>query len=201
MAVDEAPRYIVFAGVNGAGKSTLFRSGMWSSRSGDMDLPRVNSDEILVAHGWDWRDEKAQIRAGKEAVRMMDGYLASGVSFNQETTLSGRTILRRIRQAVRSGYSVTMHYIGVESPDIANERIRNRVSRGGHAIPTETVERRFRSSLSNLVQAVPLCEDLYVFDNTDELKMVACFDRGELVHHLKFPHYSWLEGVLSKISR
>lgn len=39
-------KYVLFAGVNGAGKSTLYNLG------GEyMDLPRINTDEILAKFG------------------------------------------------------------------------------------------------------------------------------------------------------
>jgi len=35
-----------------------------------------------------------------------------------------------------------MNYIGVDTPDIAKERVRIRVLKGGHGIPEDTIERR-----------------------------------------------------------
>lgn len=196
MPVREVPRYIIFAGVNGAGKSTLFRSGMWMHERGDEGMPRVNSDEILVSHGWDWSDELAQLRAGREAVRMLDVLMEEGQSFNQETTLSGRTIMRRIERAVSLGYRVVMHYVGVEEPRIATERIAHRVTTGGHDIAPDIVTRRFDSSMRNLEHAVRLCDEVYVFDNSRELSLAAEFARGELVYLSDFPRVSWLHDAL-----
>lgn len=59
------PLYIVFAGINGAGKSTLYRSGLWNTSKTELDLPRINSDEIITEHGWDWSNDQHQLRAGK----------------------------------------------------------------------------------------------------------------------------------------
>ena len=44
-----------------------------------------------------------------------------------------------------------MNYIGVESSDIAKERVKYRVSQGGHGIPDEDIERRYYESLENLI--------------------------------------------------
>ena len=45
-------------------------------------------------------------------------------SFNQETTLSGKSIIRNIKKAKQNGFYVVMNYIGVDSPGTArvNER-------------------------------------------------------------------------------
>ena len=44
-----------------------------------------------------------------------------------------------------------MNYIGVESIDIAKERVAIRVSKGGHGIPDDAIERRYYDSLNNLL--------------------------------------------------
>ena len=36
-----------------------------------------------------------------------------------------------------------MFYVGLDSPEIAKERIKQRVANGGHGIPNEDVDRRF----------------------------------------------------------
>ena len=57
--------YTIFAGINGAGKSTLFQS------ESNVDFGvRLNSDEIVKTRGKDWKDNKAQIEAGKEILRL-----------------------------------------------------------------------------------------------------------------------------------
>jgi len=43
-----------------------------------------------------------------------------------------------------------MNYIGVENVEIAKERVKIRVSKGGHGIPSEAIERRYIDSLVNL---------------------------------------------------
>ena len=111
-------KFTIFAGVNGAGKSTLF-----STEAEDNLGIRLNSDEILHSLGLDWADSNAQILAGKQLLRLQKDCLEKGLSFNQETTLSGITILRTISQAKELGYSIHLRYVGVESPEIAKERV------------------------------------------------------------------------------
>lgn len=82
------PSYILFAGVNGSGKSTLFRL-----HEEYQDLPRINTDEIVREYG-DWKDISNQMKAGRKAVELMKSYFEDNISFNQETTLCGRSILR-----------------------------------------------------------------------------------------------------------
>lgn len=175
--------YIVFAGVNGAGKSTLFRTGMWHHGAISPTLPRVNSDEIIADNGWDWRSEADQIKAGKLAVRLMRSYFANRESFNQETTLTGTSILQNIRRAHGEGYCIVMFYVCVSDPAIANDRIAHRGETGGHLIDESVVNRRYDASLSNLASIIELCDETYLYDNTESLELEARFKQDELAYY------------------
>lgn len=83
--------FTIFAGVNGAGKSTLFAA----DSAADLGV-RLNTDEIVKSKGWDWKDPRAQIEAGKELLKRQKDCLEKGISFNQETTLSGVSIVKCI---------------------------------------------------------------------------------------------------------
>ncbi|HIW76130.1 MULTISPECIES: hypothetical protein [Gordonibacter] len=193
-------RYTLFAGVNGAGKSTLFRSDLWDSSTITPTTPRVNSDEILLASGWDWTDSTAQLRAGKEALRIVKTCLEQRVSFNQETTLTGRTIMRFIAQAKELGFYITLYYVGIEDPEIANRRIAYRVTQGGHGIDPDTVRRRAKASFDNLVQAVPLCDEVFLFDNTYLLKPMARFFAGDLVsYENQSIDVTWIHEIMMRL--
>lgn len=43
-----------------------------------------------------WQDNNLQIRIAREAVKLLNYYINNGISFNQETTLSGKTIIKNI---------------------------------------------------------------------------------------------------------
>ena len=47
-----------------------------------------------------------------------------------------------------------MPYVGIESDEIAKQRIAERVKMGGHGIPDRYVEKRYEESLRNLGEAV-----------------------------------------------
>lgn len=46
------------------------------------------------------------MKAGRIAVQRLNTYLQAGITFNQETTLCGHTILRTINRAKQSGYVI-----------------------------------------------------------------------------------------------
>ena len=108
-------KYILIAGVNGAGKSTLYQT-LHSLH----EMIRVNTDEIVRRIG-DWRSIERQIEAGKIAVSQLKECFEKGVTFNQETTLCGKSVIKNIKKAKEKGYIIELHYVGVDSVEIAKK--------------------------------------------------------------------------------
>lgn len=189
----ERPTYMMFAGVNGAGKSTFYRTNHWKLGVENLNIPRINPDEIIVRNGGDPLSDTDQIRAAKEAVRNLNSYLNRGLSFNQETTLTGHLPLKTVKRAKEIGYRIVLYYIGVESPEIAINRIKHRTSIGGHHISDQAVRRRWDSSLDNLMQILHLSDEAILLDNTFEFVPIAHWSNGVLswVGNLK-QHGKWL---------
>ena len=182
-------KYTIVAGVNGAGKTTLYYM--------DPDLKcynRVNADEILVEAGEEKKKTADVMNAGKTAVERLKKYIEDGVSFNQETTLCGNSILNNITKAKEKGYLIEVHYIGLSSVDLAKERIAKRVSEGGHGVSDADVERRYEQSFKNLLKIIPICNLVALYDNTEEFRRFAIFKDGVLVRKShKIP--DWFENI------
>lgn len=164
------PIYTIFAGVNGAGKSTLYSTLIQENH--DFGV-RVNSDEIVISNGGDWRNKSDQAKAMKMAVKLIRDCMNRGVSFNQETTLTGKSMINNILKAKRLGYKIIMNYVGLSSPELAIQRVAHRVSMGGHGIPEEDIKRRYHVSLSKLKELMPLIDELYIYDNSKHMNLVA----------------------------
>ena len=165
-------RYILIAGVNGAGKSTLYQALDYLQ-----GMPRINIDEIVREFG-DWKNPKDIAEAGRIAVGLRKGYFEKGITFNQETTLCGKSMLKNIKYAKQLGYEIELHYVGVYSAKLAKERIAYRVAHGGHGIPDKDVERRFVESKAQLKKILPLCDVAVLYDNTESFYRVAIYKAG-----------------------
>ena len=64
---------------------------------------------------------------------MMKRYiLIAGVNGAGKSTLCGNSILRNIMYTKQLGYEIEMHYVGIDSAELAKERIAYRVAHGGH---------------------------------------------------------------------
>lgn len=163
-------KYIIIAGVNGAGKSTLYQT-----LDEIKDIPRVNIDDIVRESG-DWRNPSDVIKAGKVAVGLIEEYLKKQCSFNQETTLCGNSILRNIKKARELGYFIELHYVGIDSAELAKSRIAYRVEHGGHGIPDADVERRYTESLRQLKKILGECDQVIMYDNTVRFRRFAVYE-------------------------
>ena len=164
------PTYTIFAGVNGAGKTTLYSTLIQENH--DFGV-RVNSDEIVISNGGDWRNKSDQAKAMKMAVKLIKDCMNKGISFNQETTLTGKSMINNILKAKSLGYKIIMNYVGLSSPELAIQRVAYRVSMGGHGIPEEDIKRRYYVSLSKLKELMPLIDELYIYDNSNHMNLVA----------------------------
>ena len=157
----ENKSFYLFAGVNGAGKTTLF-----NAMNGNVKKSfRINSDEIVREIG-KWDSETDQVKAAKIAVGLRNECMEKGNSFNEETTLTGKTILKLIDKVREKNYKLHLFYVGVGSPDISKERIKKRVADGGHHIPDEVVDKRYKESLKNFEKILKKFDNVVVYDNS-----------------------------------
>ena len=169
--------YTIFAGVNGAGKTSIYRSVYYNE---NMNEKRINTDEMVARIG-NWQDNNLQIKCAREAVKLIKKYIFEGISFNQETTLSGKSIINNIKLAKEKGFYITMNYIGVENVDIAKQRVAIRVKKGGHGIADEDIERRYYDSLKNLSKVISICDKINIYDNSEMLKLVMIINNGKII--------------------
>ena len=174
--------FYLFAGVNGAGKSTLYNS---ESLNNDIkNTIRVNTDEIVREIG-DWKNNSDQLKAAKIAINLRNECFLYGKSFNEETTLTGKTILKTIDKAKELGYELQLFYIGVSSPEIAKERIKNRVEKGGHNIENNIVEKRYYESLKNLKDVISKFDKVQLYDNSNKYIEFFSFEDNKILFKTK----------------
>ena len=168
-------KYYLFAGVNGSGKSFLYNRLKLTDTG-----VRINSDEIVQTLGH-WSDIKVQFQAGKKAVQLIRDCIQKRVTFNQETTLTGYSIVKNIKETKRIGYKIIMFYIYLHSPIIAFQRIEQRVLNGGHGVSETDVKKRFKTSLDNLSRVGSLCDTLRIYDNSSVMTEMYNRVNGELL--------------------
>jgi len=92
--------------------------------------------------------------------------LKQKVSFTLETVMSSPDKVRLLQQAQQLGYRTYLYFIATDDPSINISRVRNRVRRGGHAVPEDKIVQRYHRSLDLLIDAIRYSNRSYVFDNS-----------------------------------
>ena len=163
--------YTIIGGVNGVGKSSF--TGVLKERSTDLGVI-VDVDKITAEL---YRNALA---GGKAALRKINECIEKGISFTQETTLSGRKTEATAKQVRDLGYHVRLFYIGLDSAEESLSRIANRVKRGGHDIPHDDVVRRFANRWEAVLKVLPYCDEAEFYDNGNGFVKVAEYRNGEI---------------------
>lgn len=78
-------------------------------------------------------------------------------------------------KAMKEGFEIILFYVRLESAELAYERVLRRVQKGGHGVPKEVVEKRFKRSLSNFkaIKDSGLIDTVYIYDNSTAFQLVA----------------------------
>jgi predicted ABC-type ATPase len=62
-------------------------------------------------------------------------------------------------------------------------RVRRRVARGGHDVPSQIILRRYARSLANLPAAIKFANRTFILDNTGARhRLLVTIDRGQIRH-------------------
>ena len=99
-------RFTIIGGLDCVGKSSF--TGVLVRKTDDLGLI-IDTDKLNAEFDGD------RIEGGKKAIKLMEECLEKGLSFTQETTLSGVRTLKTIRRALELDYHLKLYYIGVNS--------------------------------------------------------------------------------------
>jgi len=152
----------IIAGCNGAGKTTAAYSLLPDVFKA---VEFINADEI--ARGLSpFNPEGAALQAGRIMLQRIDQMINSSQSFSIETTLSGSTYLGVIKKAREKAYRITFFFVYLNSTALAIERVAIRISKGGHSIPKDVIERRYYKGLRNFSRYAAEASSWYIYDNS-----------------------------------
>ena len=161
-------------------------------------IPIVNPDVIAQElPRVDGRLDERQ--AGEIAVTRRNALLAEGADFGIETTLSGNSALRFMRQAKAAGYKVTLVYVGLASADLSLRRVVARVRDGGHAVPVSALERRYPDTMSRLAAALAIADRAYVFDNSGTRRRLLLIRERGRTRFRAADLPVWIRGALADL--
>jgi len=167
-------KIIIIAGPNGAGKTTFARSFLPK----EAGVTRFINADLMAAGLSPFSPEKMAIRAGRLMLEEIAFCSSHGESFAFETTLSGLTWLRHIKQWPRLDYRVVLYFLSLQSVELALLRVAERVKQGGHNIAEAVIRRRFQAGLFKFEQYYkPVVNEWTHYDNSSD-KLIL-LDTGE----------------------
>lgn len=158
------PKMYIISGCNGSGKTTASYT-MLPEMFQCADF--VNSDEF--AKGLSPFDpDRASIEASRYMLLKIRYMMDRGKDFTVETTLATRSLKKLILRAQKQGYTVTVLYFWLNSPELAIARVKARVAAGGHNVPEPVIRRRYRTGLLYLFEDyMPLVDQWILADNSE----------------------------------
>jgi predicted ABC-type ATPase len=164
----EKKSYII-AGPNGAGKTTFAKEFLPIEAE---CLNFINAD--LIAQGLSpFQPEKVALKTGKLMIQQMNEFVSRSKSFAIETTFSGKDYVDRIKNWKSLYYKIIIYYLKLQSVELAIERVRLRVSRGGHNIPDNVIRRRYKRSWDNFQQIYKQLLYIWIiFDNSGKIPLI-----------------------------
>lgn len=154
----------IIAGCNGAGKTTASLTIL-----PDILNCRqfVNADNIAAGLS-PFDVDSVAIEAGRIMLHRINELIDLREDFAIETTLATRSYVSLIHRAKDLGYKVSLIYIWLNSPELALQRVADRVKNGGHNIDAEVVRRRYYKGIKNLLTLfIPNCDFWTIADNSD----------------------------------
>ncbi len=153
----------IIAGCNGAGKTTA----SFTILPDIIDCKEfVNADEIAKGLS-PFQPEKVAFEAGRIMLNRIAELLDSSENFAFETTLSTKSYKLKVEEAKQKGFTTTLLFFWLQNVELAKERVRVRVSEGGHNIETDVIERRYLKGIKNLFDIyLPIVDGALIFDNS-----------------------------------
>ena len=170
---------IVVAGPNGSGKTTFAREYLRDSEVSEY----ISADAIaerLVSRPEDM--DSVKIQAGRLFIQEIRELIETEQDFVVEVTLAGKGFARIISRLKRAGYTVAIVFVFLKSAKTCVDRVRNRVSAGGHHVPTEDIVRRFYRSKHNFWYTYrDLVDRWHLFYNSMEYFQEVAFGKNNQV--------------------
>lgn len=183
----------IIAGPNGAGKTTL-------SRSFSLPNPVINPD-LIPRDTPPHQLSNARAEAARDALRQASRFIHDKRSFSIELTLTGPNTPQVIAAAKDAGFKVYLHYIGLDSPELARARIGERVKAGGHSIPGQDIEKRFARTTAALPRTIASVDTATLYDNSGPSRIAVARIEPDKKPSMRPDAPAWVKPAIKEAQR
>jgi predicted ABC-type ATPase len=181
----------VVAGPNGTGKTTSFDSLV------PKDLDYINADLIVKSIREQAGGLNVQDIANHEVAKIFFEKIEKRESFAIETNLCDLDTYKSLIEVQGLGYEVTIFFLCVRQVEICIDRVKQRVSQGGHNVNSDVIRDRYTTGLKLLKHYKSFPDCLLLLDNSlGHLEVLAELRKGK-VHFQNTNIPNWTEVILS----
>jgi predicted ABC-type ATPase len=177
----DAPRLWIVGGPNGSGKTSLYDNADIEDfgRSVWIINPDALSQRICDIERLDL------IAANLEAVRRIERWLYASIEAHQtvgvETVLSTAKYRDLVLAAKKRNFTIRVIYVLLSSSQLNIERVRLRVAKGGHDVPSDKIIERRQRSLDQLPWFLAQADDAWLFDNSNaKPRLIGTKKKGQI---------------------
>ncbi|AZT93941.1 MAG: AAA family ATPase [Brevibacterium aurantiacum] len=184
----------LLAGPNGAGKSSYVHDVL----APVTHLPFINAD-VIAAQRWPDTQLEHAYEAARIAERLRREFIAEKRSFISETVFSHPSKVQLVTDAADAGFLVTLHIVMVPV-DLTVQRVRERVRRGGHAVPEHKIRERYERLWEHVAETIGTADSANLYDNSSARRpfhLCASFELGALVGSPDWP--TWVPDPLKRL--
>ena len=182
----------MLTGGNGAGKSTFYR--LFLEPAG---LKFVNAD-LVAAQFKGQQPEEFSYVASRIAAQLRNDLLKEGVSFCFETVFSHPSKIDFIAEAKALGYEVILVFIHLQTDELNQARVAQRVTEGGHDVPANKIISRIPRTLGHIRTVLPLVDQAQIYDNSSQSEPflgIAHLEKNQITQKMD-PLPKWAKQIL-----
>lgn len=195
----------IFGGPNGSGKSTVVES-IKNKEEQFQPHPAIHICPDNYIQFFDHIDSvEGRYKAAMDSAEE-DRWVAllNGVPFSFETVFSSSEKLEFMKAAQEMGYEVEVVFVTTKDPSINVDRVRRRVTEGGHDVPKDKIIQRYKTSMALLPTIVTTADLVTIYDNSDndELPLKVFIKRdNEYIFLWKELRPDWCNDLKAQLSQ
>lgn len=161
--------FTIIGGVDGVGKTSI--AGILQTEVKDIGKI-IDENEARYICGDTVKADEITITSISESIN-------KGICFTLKTTLSSRNAVIAAKNALEQGYYVRCYYVGLNTIEESINRIKNRVSKGGHDVSADIIEWNFNTRFADISELIPYCNEVVFYDNENGFCAVATYTEGK----------------------
>ena len=197
------PEFIVIAGPNGAGKSTTSKNLLKP-----LGIEAFDWDKEFHTRWKAFGFDPAVIEGIREKVNSdfldhIEKAFSQRQSVAFETNFHSSYNLDLATNARNRSYRCTLYFLALSDPEIAIDRVAERVKRGGHNVDKSTIHQRFKDGLGLLDEkAINFFDRVFIYNSSSVFKLQLVFENKKLIYKdddLEFRIFNRLPNIKSRL--